>query len=289
MKDQRLFKAILERYSVRQYKTDVLSPLRLKQVQEIIDQRHCLIQGNEIEFLLIDEIKAVDLLVAQGTYGAFIASPHVLIPYTTTRNAPLLEIGFQVQQVVVRLYKEGLGSCYIGTAGRERRVIRHFSLPSDCLLGSTLIYGYPKKVETRNIANYFRKPGHRTKRMPYEEFFSMHVFDNPSAVPDRLETILSAARRAPSAVNAQPWRFIYENEFLYLFVVPQVYPFVLNPKSRNIYAMHDAGIVMANIWLTYQAMGIERDWILYEQDQTGFPMVPADMLPIAKISVAESR
>lgn len=287
MKDQRLFIAILKRFSVRAYKTDVLSPSRLKQVQDIIDQRHSLMPDNGIDFLQINEIKAIDLLVAQGPYGAFIASPHVLIPYTTTRTAPLLEIGFQLQQVVVRMYREGLGSCYLGTAGRERAIIRHFELPSDSMLGSTLIYGYPKKAETRNLANYFRKPGYRTKRMPYEEFFSMHVFDNPSTVPDRLETILGAARRAPSAVNAQPWRFVYENNFLYLFVVPQVYPFVLNQKSRNIYAMHDAGIVMANIWLAYQAMGIERDWILYEQDQTGFPMVPADVLPIAKINVAE--
>lgn len=185
------------------------------------------------------------------------------------------------------MHREGIGSCYLGTPGRERAIIRQFGLPSDSVLGSTVVFGYPKKVETRNLANYFRKPGYRTKRMPYEEFFSMHVFDNPSTVPDRLESILVAARRAPSAVNAQPWRFVYENNILYLYVVPQVYPFVLNQKSRNIYALHDAGIVMANIWLAYQSMGIERDWTLYVHDQTGFPTVPADVLPIAKINVAE--
>jgi len=218
MEDQRLFKAILERYSVRQYKQEELSPDRLAHVDEIIQQLKPLAAGNVVKFQRINGISAVDLLVAQGPYGAFVSSSHVILPYTLSKTAPLVEVGFQVQQLVVRMYQAGLGSCYLGTASRERSVIRHFDLPADSVMGATLIFGLPKKEDTRNIANYFRKPGYRTKRKAYEEFFSMHVYGNPSVVPDRYEKIFSAARRAPSAVNAQPWQFVLEENTLYLFV-----------------------------------------------------------------------
>ena len=285
MQNPELYQAILDRFSVRQFEQEVFRAEEYDLLRGLIDGREPLRPNNHISFLQFHEIAPVDLLVAQGPYGAFITSPHVLLPYTTSQQFPLLEVGFQTQQIVIGLFKAGIGSCYLGTAGRERIVTRHFELPLNAQLGASLVIGYPKNMETRTVANYFRQPGGKTKRMEISEFFYVEEFGQTGEIPASLKEVLAAAQRAPSAVNAQPWRFVLHQDWLYLYVMPGVYPFVLNQRHKNTYALHDAGIVMANIWLAYQAMGERKNWALYDFHEGSFPNYPKDVLPVAKIQV----
>ena len=73
---------------------------------------------------------------------------------------------------------------------------------------------------------------------------------------------------------------------LYLYVLPRTYPFVLSQRNRNTYALHDAGLVMANISLAYESLGEEREWVLYDFDVHSFPEFPKDVLPVGKIQVS---
>lgn len=285
MQNPTLYQAILDRISVRQFEQQVFSPPDHDLLNNLLENTKPLVANNEVKFLQFHEINPVDLLVAQGPYGAFVVSPHVILPYTTSQQFPLLEIGFQIQQVVVRLYAAGIGSCYLGTAGREQSVIRHFDLPINSSMGASVVIGFPKNMDDRNVANYFRKPGRQTKRMMIEEFFFMEEYDRRGIVPASLQEVMVSAQRAPSAVNAQPWRFVLKDGWLYLYVLPRVYPFVLTQRHRTLYALHDGGLVMANISLAYEALGEERNWVMYDFDVDSFPGFPKDALPIAKIQV----
>jgi hypothetical protein len=285
MENQKLYQAILDRFTVRQYEQRIFDSEMYDLLNSLIENVKPLLPDNKVTFLQIHEINPVDLLVAQGPYGTFVNSPHVLLPYTTSQQFPLLEIGFQAQQVVLRLFEHGIGSCYLGTAGRENAVIRHFKLPVNSAMGASLVIGYPKNTELRSVANYFRKPGRQTKRMMMEELFFVDEFDRVGQVPEQLKPIMEAARRAPSAVNAQPWRFVLNDGWLHLFVLPKVYPFVLTQRHRNTYALHDAGLVMANISLAYEAIGEGRDWVLYDFGVDSFPHFPKAVLPVGKIQV----
>ena len=285
MKDQALYQAIIDRYSVRQYEQDPLSSQQMDLVNELIQHTQPIAPDNKIEYLQFHEINTMDLLVAQGPYGAFVVSQDVLVPYTVTEQFPLVELGFQAQQIVVTLFQAGIGSCYLGTAGREQSVIRHFDLPINAKVGASLVIGIPKEDGLRSIANFFRQPGYKTKRLALEDFYAEDEFDHSAEVPDSLVEVLTAAQRAPSAVNAQPWRFVKSGDWLYLYVIPKVYPFVLSQRHKMTYAFHDAGIVMANIWLAYQALGISREWVMYDLDDAGFPACPKDALPVAKIAI----
>lgn len=286
MQNQELYQAIIDRYTVRQFEQTEFSEEMYGLLDSIIEGVKTLLPDNRATILQIHEINAVDLLVAQGPYGTFIISPHVLLPYTISQQFPLVEIGFQAQQIVIQLFKAGIGSCYLGTAGRENSVIRHFDLPVNASMGASLVIGYPKNNELRSMANYFRKPGKHTKRMLLEEIFFVNEFDRVGEVSEAIKPIMEAARRAPSAVNAQPWRFVLKEGWLYLYVQPKVYPFVLSQRSRNTYALHDAGLVMANISMAYEAMGEQRDWVLYDFDIHSFPAFPKAVLPVGKIQVS---
>lgn len=285
MQNPELYQTILDRVSVRQFEQQVFSPAEYELLNDVIQKTTSLLPNNDVTFLQFHEINPVDLLVAQGPYGAFVISPHVLLPYTVSQQFPLLEIGYQAQQVVIRLFQTGIGSCYLGTAGREPGVIRHFELPVNSSMGASLVIGFPKNQENRSVANYFRKPGRQSKRLAMEELFFMEEFDRVGQVPDYLHQVMIAAQRSPSAVNAQPWRFVLSDGWLYLYVMPRSYPFVLSQRNRNTYALHDAGLVMANISLAFEALGEERDWVLYDFDVHSFPAFPNDVLPVGKIQV----
>ena len=286
MQNQELYQAILDRYTVRQFEQTVFQQETYDLLNGIIGNVKSLLPDNQVTILQMNEITPVDLLVAQGPYGTFVISPHVLLPYTISQQFPLVEIGYQAQQIVIQLFKAGIGSCYLGTAGRENSVIRHFDLPVNASMGASLVIGYPKNNELRSMANYFRKPGKHTKRMLLEEIVFVNEYDQMGQVPAALKPILEAARRAPSAVNAQPWRFVIKDGWLYLYVRPKAYPFVLSQRNRNTYALHDAGLVMANISMAYEAMGEQRDWVLYDFDIHSFPEFPKAVLPVAKIQVS---
>ncbi len=286
MENQEFYQAILDRYTVRQYEQQVFSQEEYDLLDTLIDNVQSLLPDNTVTFLQLHEITPVDLLVAQGPYGTFVNSPHVLLPYTVSQQFPLVEIGYQAQQVVLRLFQAGIGSCYLGTAGRENSVIRHFDLPVNASMGASLVIGKPKQSDFRSIANYFRKPGNPTKRMAFENFFFIDHFGQSGEVPASIVLVMEAARRAPSATNAQPWRFVLLDDWLYLYVVPKVYPFVLSPRHRNTYALHDAGLVMANMSMAYEALGEQREWVLYDFDIHSFPEFPKDVLPVAKIQVS---
>lgn len=285
MKDQTLYQAIIDRYSVRQYEQEPLSSQQKDLVSELMQNAQPIAPENKIEYLQFHEINTMDLLVAQGPYGAFVASQDALVPYTVSERFPLVELGYQVQQTVVRLFQAGIGSCYLGTAGREQSVIRHFDLPINAKVSASLMIGVPKEDGLRSIANYFRQPGHKTKRLALEALYAEDVFGQSTEVPDSLMEVMTAAQRAPSAVNAQPWRFVKAGDWLYLYVMPKVYPFVLSQRHKMTYALHDAGIVMANIWLAYQASGELREWVMYDLDDAGFPACPKEALPVAKIAI----
>ena len=286
MKNPELYQAVIDRSTVRLFDQAVFDDEMMQALHAMIAQIKPLVPENQISFLQMHEINPVDLLVAQGPYGTFVISPHVLLPYTTSHRFPLLEVGFQAQQVVIHLFKQGIGSCYLGTAGRENSVIRHFDLPVNASMGASLVIGYPKNSNLRSVADFFRKPGKRTKRISFEEFFFLEKFNQSGAVPDSLMKVMKAAQRAPSATNAQPWRFILKDNWLYLYVVPREYPFVLNQRNRNTYALHDAGLVMANISLAYEAMGEEHPWVLYDFAEASFPDYPKDVLPVGKIAIS---
>jgi nitroreductase len=93
--------------------------------------------------------------------------------------------------------------------------------------------------------------------------------------------LITAARLAPSAVNTQPWRFLWRQGELSLFVRHY------NPKyGRNAgqaYRFYDAGICMANIKLAMQALEMRGCWILYEKNGLDIPNPPAELQPIARL------
>lgn len=283
MADTALYDAILARRSVRRYQPESLDSVTQAQVREIIAQTRPLLPANQFAVLQRDVTDREELMAALGAYGRIVSPPHYLVPYLLGDEFPLTDLGYRVEQIAVRLTALGIGTCYIGCLGREEAVRRRFALPPEARIGAFLIYGRPSEAfldRTVNRIMYVSAGAHN--KLPIERILSIGQWGTVASPPADLVPLAQAARHAPSAVNAQPWRLLWRDGKLYLALTRW------NPKYAMFqeYALYDGGICMGNISLTLEALGRKGEWRMLEEDQADLPPHPQSLRPLAALELA---
>jgi len=275
------YRTLLARTSCRKFDSPPLDETTYNKVLDTLKFVKPIQADNQAGFLMLNELNKSQLAVAQGTYGRFIVSPHLMIPYTEKSSDSLVELGFQSQQAVIKLEELGLGSCYVGAHNRVHKLQQEFGLSETSHLAAVLIYGKPApSQQQKNINQSYRTLIGSRKRKPIEQIFAESI-PSATALPPQWEAILEAGRWAPSATNAQPWRLLPIDGEFQLFTNPAAYPIILNAGSKLMYALYDAGIIMANILIAAQAFGIHVRWTL--QHETRIPNQKS-LIPIARLS-----
>jgi nitroreductase len=265
-----LYAAILARRSVRQYDGEPLDGETLARVREIADDVQPLVPGAELGVLFRDVGPDENLAEVLGAYGRIVSPPHLLVPYLDGPTAHLTDVGYRAQQIVVRLTALGLGTCYIGCLPWEERAREYFGLGEDVRLGATVIYGHPAAGRGRRTLDAaMRRLAGATNKRPAEQSFYDGGWDHPSAPPPELADLIEAAGHAPSADNAQPWRFLWRDGALYLYVVRSSWRYRLGGTQD--YRFYDGGICMANVLLAMEALGMRGQWALVEGIAPGCP------------------
>ncbi|MBN2555199.1 MAG: nitroreductase family protein [Anaerolineales bacterium] len=251
MQDRPLYDALMQRTSVRRYRPEPLPDAVLDRIRALPDGIQPLIPENEFHVDVRKDMR-VDrsMLRAFGAYGALVNPPHALIPYIQGERYPLVDWGYRTQQLMIALTKLEIASCYIGVVGRQASVRRRLDLPHNAHLGALLIFGQPLRS--------LRESPSDKKRLPIEEIFFEGSFDHPASPGENLLPILQAASRAPSAVNTQPWRFLWQNPWLHLFVQRHNRSYLSRASQPFRYV--DGGIVMANISLALRAASLTPAW-----------------------------
>ncbi len=281
--DPQLYQAILNRRSVRRYQPDYLDATTLETVREQLVQAQPLVAQNQLRVLLRDVVAGEDLVAAMGTYGRVLSPPHFLLPSLLGKQRPLVDLGFRMQQLVVRLTVQDLGCCYIGTLGREAAIRARFSLIADAHIGAFLIFGRPATGGGQLINSVVRQVYGSAGRLPVEKLFFKESFENPAEPPKALAALTEAARHAPSALNVQPWRFLWRKGVLYIFTNAD------NPKygkdPAQLYRFFDVGICMGNLAMAMEALSIPGKWHVYEGREPEIPPYPSTLLPIAKLEL----
>jgi len=277
-----IYQAILFRRSVRRYAKAKLDDHILAKVQAIVAASRPLCPGNHLEIQFHNVAPDENLVDRLGGYGRIVSPPHYLAPYMIGDVHPLVDLGFRVEQIVVRLTELGIGSCYIGGLGREDEVRERFELPETSRIGAFLAFGYPAtSLMGRTFNTAARRIAGATNKLPLERIFYHTTFENPSAPPHELVHLMEAARCAPSAANAQPWRFLWRNDELYLFVQRSNRRYGDGPAAD--YRYYDGGICMANVALALEAMGTKGQWQMLTQAHPGFPDHLPELEPLAKL------
>jgi nitroreductase len=291
-----LYEAILARRSVRRYEQRSLGAEARAQVKEAVAAVRPLVDENGFAVLYHDVAPGEDLVQALGAYGRIVTPPHYLVPYLLPEQShpggllSLTDLGFRVQQIAVRLAQAGIGSCFVGCLPREGAAQVRFRLPKGARVGAALIYGYPATGRgNRLIDATMRRGVGAARKLAPERIFYDGAFERASLPPPDLAPLIEAARAAPSADNAQPWRFLWVEDRLWLYVLKQSWRYRV--AGTQDYRWYDGGLCMANVSLALEALGRERRWSpLGRQGTDGqdvaVPPCPDELEPLALLELS---
>jgi hypothetical protein len=267
---------------VRRYQDGPLDGDTLQRVEEILSDIEPLVPANRFRVQMHHATPDQDLVARLGGYGRIVNPPHYLVPSIAGSGHLLEDLGYRAEQIAVRLTALGLGSCYIGCLGREAAVREQFDLPAAARIGAFLVFGRSSETLGGRLINAaMHLTAGAARKLPPERIFFHGAFDAPASPPAELAPLIEAARHAPSAVNAQPWRFLWREGRLHLFVRRQ------NPRygqgAGAEYRLFDGGICMANAALALKALDMPGRWVMVEEAASGVPPHPSSLQPLARL------
>ena len=80
------YRTLLTRTSCRRFDSAPLDETTLQSVQRTLESVEPIQTDNQVNFLALNEPEKSQLTVAQGAYGRFIVSSHLMIPYTEKKR-----------------------------------------------------------------------------------------------------------------------------------------------------------------------------------------------------------
>lgn len=280
-----LLSAIMQRRSVRRYRDQPLDKATLAEIDTVVDDLVPLVPANRFRVMRRDVVTGEDLIAAMGGYGRILSPPHYLVGYIIGTDHPLVDLGFRMEQIAIGMVELGVSTCFIGSLGRTANVRIRFRLSRDAQMGAFLIFGYPaENIAGRTINAVIRRAAGATNKLSVEEIFYHGTFDNPAAPPQALATLIKAARNAPSADNAQPWRFLLRDGTLYLFV-KRSNPRYGNKPVMQMYRYFDGGVCMSNVSMALDALEQEGQWVLLDPEGREVPSHPDTLEPLARLEL----
>jgi hypothetical protein len=277
-----LYQAIVSRHSTRRFRDEALSDEILRQIDDIAAHVQPLTKENRFRVMRRDVLSGEDLVAAMGGYGRLISPPHFLMGYIIGERAPLVDLGYRMEQIAVRLAQIGINSCFIGSLGRETDVRVRFHLNREARTGAFLIFGYPaESVTGRTLNAVIRTAARATRKQTAGNVFHDGSFDQPCTPPKELSKIVEAGCQAPSANNTQPCRLLWHDETMYLFVKKENARY--GKAVTQDYRYFDAGAYMANITMAMEAQDLLGEWELLKTSNLGIPDHPKTLEALAKL------
>ena len=188
-----LYEAIGSRHSVRKY-SDREVPERLRaQILAYFEKTSRLNDRIRTELEILDNTKKK--AEVKGLWKT--DAPYYLAFYSEPEEGFERNAGYIMEQLILYMTVKGLGTCYLG-GSRVKQTVKN---------GKRLVmiaaFGWPEGKLYRESP--------LAKRLPLNE---LCVFKEEAG--EQIKTVLKAARLAPSAFNAQPWRFIVYSDNLCL-------------------------------------------------------------------------
>lgn len=201
-----LYDAIIYRKSTREYSAESIGNELLQTVRDIIDNAERLNNNIEMKIHLIEDGHKIHGLLPGiiGGYGR-IRAPHYLIVTSEEKEGYLKNIGYTLQGVVLRLTTINLATCWLGGSIKNNPLENTIAIPEGQLPQLMIAFGHPAKGKSP-----FRKNPSDAKRKDLSKITegTMDVI---------WSSIASAIRLAPSAVNTQPWRLVFDKGKVHVY------------------------------------------------------------------------
>lgn len=189
-------------------------------------------------------LKAFDLKEGYrpSTYGMIKGATDFFLLGIGDDEASALSAGFRFEQVVLKAWELGLGTCWIAATFKGSDFDRGETWPDGEELKIICPVGVPEKP--RLLERVGRKLMGSNNRKPFGSLFYADGFRQPLSPDSHFGEPLEMMRLAPSSTNSQPWRALVDGSTVH---------FYYKPKSRA--SVLDCGIGMCHFYLAEEYLG----------------------------------
>ena len=237
------------RTSTRDFKDMDLKKADIEKLQKIIDSEIIKLGKDDLAFIVQTDGKSVYKALdgKAGYQGIMIKAPAYLALNTLNDDpASLVKGAYGVEEIITELDKMGIGNCWITVGDVEEDVKKSLFNYEKGEVNLLLAIGYP--VDTTVRQHQF------DDRKGIGEFVFIDDLGNKATNEDLeqrgLDEIFAYARFAPSAYNAQPWRFLLVDDLIKLYI----------EDYKGNANLLDAGIIMYYIDKLGESISMGSNW-----------------------------
>lgn len=251
-----IIQAIKERRSVRSYNGEPLNQDMLNKLHKIIEESYTLFGGN-----ITIRLKKFDLKgdFKPSTYGVIKGATDYFLMAIGQGEDSDLTAGFQFEQIVLKAWELGLGTCWIAGTYKGSQFDQGEKWPDGESLKIICPVGFPEKP--RLMEKMMRLTIGSNNRKPFSDLFFEDDFKKPLSPDNKFGEALEMLRLAPSSTNSQPWRVLVEGDKVRFYYKPK-YPITVI----------DCGIGICHFYETEKYKGYEGKF----EKEENFPAPPDD-------------
>lgn len=237
-----LFEAIYGRKSIRKYAGSNLPAEKLQEIQTIADGANRLYKYIDLRVHLVQDGEKIQQIMSGiiGSYGK-IRAPHYLVITSEEKDGYLENVGFAVEEIILKLTALGIGTCWIGGHVKRNLLQNIINMPANQTPAVLVAFGYPAQGE-----ELLRKNPAEAKRLAVNEFVT-------GTLDDTWSKIMDAVRIAPSAANTQPWRIVFDQNGVHVFAVKRSF-FLVKHLLERVNRI-DIGIALNHIAIAAEHFG----------------------------------
>lgn len=234
-----IIEAIKERRSVRSFNGEPLSENVKTQLRKAISEADSPFGGS-----VTIRLKEFDLKngFKPSTYGMIKGATDFFLLGIGDEEESALTAGFKFEQVVLRAWQLGLGTCWIAATFKGTDFDNGEQWPD----GERLRIVSPVGVAANKsvMEKIARLTIGSDKRKPFGELFFSENFETSLSPDSPFGQALEMLRLAPSSTNSQPWRVLVAGDTVHFYYVPKSEASVL-----------DCGIGMCHFYETEKFNG----------------------------------
>ena len=251
-----IIQAMKERRSVRSFNGHPLSKETISALQKIVSDSYTLFGGHITIRLKYFDIKGD---FKPSTYGVIKGASDYFLMAIGEGEDSELTAGFQFEQVVLKAWELGLGTCWIAGTYKGSQFDQGEKWPEGESLKIICPVGVSEKQ--RMFEKVMRLTVGSDKRKPFSELFFEDDFSKSLKPDSRFGESLEMLRIAPSSTNSQPWRVLVKGEKVLFYYKPK-YPITII----------DMGIGICHFYETEKYNGFDGKF----EKETNFPVPPED-------------
>ncbi len=211
-----IIEAMKERRSVRSYNGEHLAPETIAELRKAAEEATSPFGGH-----VTIRLKSFDLKGAfkPSTYGMISGATEFFLLGIAGDKASALTAGFRFEDVVLRAWQMGLGTCWIAATFKGTDFERGETWPDGeelriiCPVGVAAKPSIKEKVTRLALGSKNRKP--------FDKLFFDGNFDTPLEPESPFGMSLEMMRLAPSSTNSQPWRALMSGHRVHFYYKPK--------------------------------------------------------------------